>query len=200
MVKGRNSIISDRKISRRSTRIKKIAVKGAIEVPDFAGDRYSALKLIPWWQHDKIRGARIMVVGAGALGNEVLKNLALLGIGHIFIVDFDDIEASNLSRSVLFRPEDKGKSKAESAAGKIKELNPDVFVAFHNGNVITGIGLGIIRRMDLVIGCVDNIEARLFINEACWSLDKPWINGGIEAMQGVVDVFVPPDGPATSAL
>lgn len=195
MDKGSNSIISARKGKRKTIKILKPALKDAIVVPDFAGDRYSALKLIPWWQQDKISGARIMVVGAGALGNEVLKNLALLGIGHIFIVDFDDIEASNLSRSVLFRPGDSGKSKAESAACKIKELNQDVSVAFHNGNVITDIGLGIFRRMDLVIGCVDNIEARLFINEACWSLDKPWINGGIEAMQGVVDVFVPPDGP-----
>jgi molybdopterin/thiamine biosynthesis adenylyltransferase len=173
----------------------KAAVKEAVEIPDFAGDRYSALKLIPWWQHDKIRGAKIMVVGAGALGNEALKNLALLGIGHIFIVDLDDIETSNLSRSVLFRSGDSGKSKAELAALRLKEVNPDISVAFHRGNVITDIGLGIFRRMDLVIGCVDNIEARLFINEACWSLNKPWINGGIEAMQGVVDVFVPPDGP-----
>jgi len=94
---------------------------------------------------------------------------------------------------VLFRNSDNGKPKAETAAKHLKEINPDLSVAFFNGNVITEIGLGVFRRMDLVISCVDNIEARLFINESCWKVNKPWINGGIEAMQGVVDIFVPPN-------
>lgn len=164
-----------------------------VEVPDFATDRYASLKLIPWWQHHKISAARIMVVGAGAIGNEVLKNLALLGIGHIYIVDMDTIEASNLSRSVLFRPGDSGKFKATTAAQRLAEINPEIAISYLNGNVITDIGLGAFNSMDLVLSCVDNMEARLFINESCWKVTKPWINGGIEAMQGVVDVFVPPD-------
>lgn len=167
----------------------------SIEVPDFTNDRYASLKLIPWWQHEKIKNAKILVVGAGALGNEVLKNLALLGIGYIYILDMDTIEAANLSRSVLFRPGDNGNFKASIAAQRLREINPEIAISHFNGNVITDMGLGIFRNMDLVIGCVDNIEARLFINESCWKTNKPWINGGIEAMQGVVDVFVPPDSP-----
>ena len=66
-------------------------------------DRYSRLRLIAWWDQAKLAAARILVVGAGALGNEVLKNLALLGVGTIYLVDFDTIEQSNLTRSVLFR-------------------------------------------------------------------------------------------------
>ena len=67
-------------------------------------DRYARLRLIAWWDQDKLAASRVMVVGAGALGNEVLKNLALLGIGTVYLVDFDRIEQSNLTRSVLFRP------------------------------------------------------------------------------------------------
>ena len=74
-------------------------------------DRYSRLRLIGWWDQEKISNAKILVVGAGALGNEVLKNLALLGVGHVYLIDFDEIQASNLSRSVLFRAEHEGQSK-----------------------------------------------------------------------------------------
>jgi molybdopterin/thiamine biosynthesis adenylyltransferase len=72
-------------------------------------DRYSRLRLIGWWDQEKLAKARILVVGAGALGNEVLKNLALLGVGEIYLTDFDHIEKSNLTRSVVFRQRDCGR-------------------------------------------------------------------------------------------
>lgn len=165
----------------------------AVEVPDFVTDRYASLKLIPWWEQERVAAARVMVVGAGALGNEVLKNLALVGVGYIFVIDFDTIESSNLTRSVLFRAGDIGQPKAKVAAERVREMNPDVKVAFHCGDITTNIGLGAFRRMDVVIGCVDNVEARVFVNRACWKVGKPWINGGIDEMQGIVDIFVPPD-------
>src|SRR6185295_5874786 len=89
-------------------------------------DRYSRLRLIPWWRQEKLAAARVLVVGAGALGNEVIKNLALLGVGTVFVIDLDTVEPSNLSRSVLFRSEDGGKPKAEVAARRSEEINPDV--------------------------------------------------------------------------
>src|SRR5580658_10045721 len=76
-------------------------------------DRYSRLRLISWWRQERLRSARILVVGAGALGNEVVKNLALLGVGTTYLIDLDVVESSNLSRSVLFREADSGQSKAE---------------------------------------------------------------------------------------
>ena len=76
------------------------------------GDRYGRLRLIPWWRQEKLAAARVLVVGAGALGNEVVKNLALLGVGTILIIDRDVVEPSNLSRSVLFRLADGGRPKA----------------------------------------------------------------------------------------
>ena len=76
---------------------------------DFRTDRDASLKLIDWFDIERVRSARILVIGAGAIGNEVLKNLALLGIGHVFIYDKDTIDMSNLSRSVLFRASDAGR-------------------------------------------------------------------------------------------
>ena len=157
-------------------------------------DRYSRLKLIGWWDQQRLRDAKIMVVGAGALGNEVLKNLALIGIGKVHLIDFDVIENSNLSRSVLFRASDAGKLKAEVASVAARELNPDVQVEAICGNVLTDIGLGSVREMDLVIGCLDNREARLWVNRMCWKVGTPWIDGGIQEINGVAKVFCPPLG------
>src|SRR4051794_528520 len=157
-------------------------------------DRYSRLRLIRWWDQERLRAAKVMVVGAGALGNEVLKNLALLGIGHVWIIDFDRIENSNLTRSVLFRGADCGSSKAAAAADAVRGITPDVSFPPIDGNVITDVGLGLFRDADVVIGCLDNREARLWVNRCCWKVGTPWIDGGIQEISGVVKVFVPPDG------
>jgi adenylyltransferase/sulfurtransferase len=156
-------------------------------------DRYSTLRLIPWWRQERLRAARVLVVGAGALGNEVMKNLALLGLGTTFLIDFDCVEPSNLSRSVLFRQEDGGRPKAEVAARRARELNPEITVVPIHGDVITDVGLGLFADVDLVIGCLDNREARLWVNRQCWKSCTPWIDAGIQEIQGVVKVFVPPD-------
>ena len=157
-------------------------------------DRYSRMRLIGWWEQERISNARVLVVGAGALGNEVLKNLALLGFGHIVLIDFDTVDESNLTRSVLFRSSDAGLPKSEVAAAMIAELNPDCDVDIINGNVLTDIGLGLVRDMDVVIGCLDNREARLWVNRMCWKVCTPWIDGGIQEINGVAKVFQPPDG------
>lgn len=157
-------------------------------------DRYDRLRLISWWDQQRLADARILVVGAGALGNEVLKNLVLLGIGNIHLIDFDHIESSNLSRSVFFRDEDRGQPKAALAARRAGELNPDVTIHPIHGNVMTQIGLGWLRTIDVVIGCLDNREARLWVNRMCWKANVPWIDGGIQEINGVAKVYGPPDG------
>lgn len=157
-------------------------------------DRNASLKLIDWFDIRTVRKASILVVGAGAIGNEVLKNLALLGIGNIFIFDRDTIEKSNLSRSVLFREHDDGKHKAEIAARSVKEINPTVNARWKNGDIRFDMGLGFINRMDVVIAGFDNIEARRKINELCWLADRPWIEAGIEVFDGHVSVFYPNKG------
>lgn len=153
------------------------------------------MRLIAWWDQQRISAANIMVVGAGALGNEVLKNLALLGVGTIHIVDFDQVQPSNLTRSVLFRQEHTGQNKATVAASMAGELNPDCRLIAHDADVIQDIGLGLVREMDVVIGCLDNREARLWVNRMCFKANTPWIDGGIQEINGVAKVFRPPAGP-----
>ncbi len=158
-------------------------------------DRFHRFKLISWWDQHRLKNARVLVIGAGALGNELLKNLALLGIGNVLVADMDRIENSNLSRSVLYRVSDNGQLKATAAARAAQEIYPDMNVHAFNGNVVYDLGLGVFRWADIILGGLDNREARLAINRACWKLNKPWIDGAIEAIQGTARVFVP-DGPA----
>ena len=162
-------------------------------VEDAPDDRYSRLKLIPWWDQELLRKARVMVVGAGAIGNELLKNLALLGVGRLFIVDMDKIENSNLSRSVLYRAKDEGRFKAQVAAERCSDLNPDVKAQPLIGNISYDVGLGVFRAMDVVLGGLDNREARLNINMSCWKVSRPFIDGAIEVLHGIARVFTPPD-------
>ena len=156
-------------------------------------DRYESLRLIPWWRQERLAAAKVLVVGAGALGNEVLKNLALIGVGQIQVIDFDRVEAGNLARSVFFRLEDAGRPKAEVAVQRASELNPEVRFEAIVGDVIYDLGLGAFRAADVVIGCLDNREARLWVNRQCWKAGTPWVDAGIQEIQGVVKVFVPPD-------
>jgi molybdopterin/thiamine biosynthesis adenylyltransferase len=171
-----------------------VAQEKPIHIPNLHTDRLGTFEFISWWEREKVAKAKIMVVGAGALGNEVLKNLALMGIGNVFIIDFDKIEAANLSRSILFREEDSGRNKAEIAAARVKALNPDVHVQYLHADVTSQLGLGIIRRMDVVIGCLDNREARLAVNRYTYWMNKPWVDGAIQELLGLVRVFVPGQG------
>lgn len=163
-------------------------------IPNLKKDRLGTFSFISWWEREKVEAAKVMVVGAGALGNEVIKNLTLMGIGSIFIVDFDTIELANLSRSVLFRESDSGRKKAEVAAARAKELNPNVHVQYFHGDITTALGLGIFRRMDVIIGCLDNREARLAVNRFAYWINKPWVDGAIQEFLGLARVFVPGEG------
>lgn len=161
---------------------------------DFEEDRYSRLRLIPWWDQERLSSACIMVVGAGAIGNELIKNLALLGVGKILIFDMDSIENTNLTRSVLYRRSDVGRFKAEVAAERAMEMNPDVKAKAFVSNIIDDVGLGVFRRMNVVLGGLDNREARLAINQSCYKVGRPWIDGAIEVLNGFARVFVPGHG------
>ena len=148
---------------------------------------------LSWWKRQKVHNARIMVVGCGALGNEVLKNLALLGAGHLVLVDYDRVEHSNLTRSILFTSEDArcGVPKVEAAKRSIMSINPNVEVTALNADIGTDVGLGLIRRMDAVVACVDNRKARYLLNRLCMRAGVPWVDGGMEGMEGVAKVFAP---------
>jgi adenylyltransferase/sulfurtransferase len=165
-----------------------------IVITDPESDRYHTFGYISWWQQEVVRDATVLVIGAGALGNEVIKNLTLMGIGHILIADFDTIEDSNLSRSVLFRADDRGRRKVDAAADGVKALNPDVKVKAWHGDINFEMGLGVFRHVDAIIGCLDNREARLSINRFSWAVDRPWVDGAIQELMGIVRVFRPGEG------
>ncbi|MCI0553426.1 MAG: ThiF family adenylyltransferase [Anaerolineae bacterium] len=165
-----------------------------IHIPNLQKDRLGTFEFISWWEREKVQKAKVLVIGAGALGNEVIKNLALMGVGNIFIIDFDKIEAANLSRSVLFRETDNNRSKAEVVAARAKSINPEVHIQYLNADVTTGLGLGIIRRMDAIVGCLDNREARLAVNRFCYWMNKPWVDGAIQELLGLMRVFKPGEG------
>lgn len=164
-----------------------------IRLTDPGNDRYQRLRLIRWWDQDKIRNARALVIGAGALGNEVSKNLALVGMAKVWVLDFDRIETTNLTRSVLFRAHDVGRWKADVLAERASEINPDSTFLPLRWDVRHDLGLGFLSQMELVFGCLDNREARYYVNRACFLLRKMFIDGGLDTLNGSVSVFHPPD-------
>lgn len=161
---------------------------------DFLGPketRYDRHSLISWWDQEKLLNARVIVVGAGALGNEVLKLLALMGVGNITVVDFDVVSFSNLSRMVLFREEDIGKPKVEIAAKRIKEINPEIKITPINDDIRFALGLGEYRDNDLIFGCLDSVNARYELNRKCMLAGVEWIDGGISDYHGQVVRYSP---------
>ena len=158
---------------------------------DLQEDRFSRLRLIPWWDQEKIAAARILVIGAGALGNEILKNLALLGFRQIVVVDMDRIDESNLSRTVLYRDTDIGAYKVDVAARAYQSIAPGSLVQPIVANVTRACGLGLLASCDVILAGLDNREARLWINRSAWKVNRPWIDGAIEGINGVARVFLP---------
>ncbi|HEV3168274.1 MAG TPA: ThiF family adenylyltransferase [Isosphaeraceae bacterium] len=163
--------------------------------PQGTEDRFARFELISWWDQERLAKARILLIGVGALGNEILKNCALLGVGNVFAADLDAVESSNLSRSVLFRAEDCGKAKVEAAARRAAEIYPGIKVQPFRGNIVYDLGLGVYRWADVIVGGLDNREARVAINQAAARVGKVWIDGAIERLDGVARVFDPATGP-----
>ncbi len=144
-------------------------------------------------RQNQVSAAHVMVVGCGALGNEVLKNLVLMGVTHIVVVDFDIVEMGNLTRSVLFSKSDaeRKRLKVEVVAERLQQMNDAVEVTAICGDIAYDVGLGLIRQMDVVIGCVDSRWARFCINRLCMRAGIPWVDGGIDGLEGTVRVFAP---------
>jgi len=157
-------------------------------------DMLNRMKLYEWYDFETIRKTKVLVAGAGALGNEVGKNLVLSGFERITIVDMDRIVHSNLSRCVLFRKKDAdaGAYKAKVLAERLEQLNPGASVDYHIAK-IQEIDENGFKEYDLVIGCLDNIEARLYVNSHSYYHRIPYIDGATHGMIGKVQVVFPPE-------
>jgi molybdopterin/thiamine biosynthesis adenylyltransferase len=153
------------------------------------GARYLRHNLIDWFSQDSLAKTKVAVVGAGAVGNEVIKNLALLGVGEIHVYDLDRIEEHNLTRSVLFRTSDIGEAKATVAARRASELDPNILVVPHHGDFWSALSLSALRSFDVLFCCVDNFEARVRCNSLCYLAGVDFVNTGIDSRYAVVELF-----------
>ncbi len=144
----------------------------------------------------KLKQARVLVIGAGGLGSPALLYLAAAGIGKIGIVDFDNLEVTNLQRQVLFTTEDVGQNKAEAAAVRLNKLNPLIEIKSYNFNIKSSNALDLVKDYDLVLDGSDNFPTRYLINDACVLLGKPLVYGSILKFEGHISVFnfQTPDG------
>ena len=162
----------------------------------FDEDRMERSKRISWLDMDRIATTKCLVVGAGALGNEVIKDLVLSGFCHIELVDMDHVVRSNLNRCVFFREGDAERKtmKATIVASRAMELDPAATIISSVARIET-YDVERFRSFDLVLGCLDNIAARLHVNSHAYSAQKPYIDGGTNGFWGKVQVVVPPNTP-----
>jgi len=150
-------------------------------------DRFDRQKRISGWNQTLISNATIMVIGAGATGNEVVKNLVLAGVGKIIVIDYDFIETSNLSRCVLFNPKvaENKQYKADVIKEACKDLNPDVEVVSIKKD-LNSIDKSIYSECDVICSCLDNLEARLEANNYAYYNQIPFVDSGIDEFFGSV--------------
>lgn len=155
-------------------------------------ERYSRHILIPGFglaAQQKLKAARVLVVGSGGLGSPVLLYLAAAGIGTIGIVDFDVVDDSNLQRQVLFGVNEIGKPKVEAAKARLQALNPHIELVLYNTQLTSQNALDIIKDYDVVADGTDNFPTRYLVNDACVLLGKPNIYASIFQFEGQVSVF-----------
>ena len=138
--------------------------------------------------------SKALIIGAGGLGSPSAIYLSLAGVGTVGIVDFDVVELSNLQRQVLHHTSDVGRPKVQSALDNIKSYNPDVNVVLHETRLESDNAMDIISQYDLVINGADNFATRYLVNDACYLLNKPLVDGSILIFDGQATVFLPGEG------
>jgi adenylyltransferase/sulfurtransferase len=141
-----------------------------------------------------LMGSKALIIGAGGLGSPSAIYLSLAGVGTVGIVDFDVVELSNLQRQVLHHTADVGRPKVQSAVDNIKAYNPDVNVVVHEIRLESDNAMEIIGQYDLVINGADNFATRYLVNDACYLLNKPLVDGSILIFDGQATVFLPGEG------
>jgi molybdopterin-synthase adenylyltransferase len=162
-----------------------------------ADDRFARHRLIPGFSQDRVSAMKIGLVGAGAVGNEVLKNCLLMGVGAVDVFDFDTTELSNLTRSVFLRESDVGINKAQAAVARAQELHPNTQLTAITGAISKTLPLSRFAQYDVVVAAVDNIEARLRINDMALITEVAWINVAIDARSTMIEIF--PNSAETQA-
>jgi molybdopterin-synthase adenylyltransferase len=150
-------------------------------------ERYSRQLVLPEWSEQAqvaLRGASVLVVGAGALGSPVLAYLAGAGVGRLGVVDSDAVELSNLHRQWLH--DDLGAGKAESAAARLRALNPTILVESYPARLEESNAEFLVDGQDLVVDCSDSFDTRYLVNAACCAAGIALVQGGVVGLSGLV--------------
>src|SRR5882724_10614767 len=149
---------------------------------------------------EKLKAGSVLVVGAGGLGSPVGLYLAAAGVGRIGIVDFDEVDASNLHRQVLYGTSDVGRPKLEAARARLHDLNSEIAIDTHSAALTSENALEILANYDVVVDGTDNFPTRYLVNDACVLLGKPNVYGSIFRFDGQASVFDARSGPCYRCL
>jgi adenylyltransferase/sulfurtransferase len=177
-----------------------------VELPELTKDelsRYSRHLLLPEVGEEgqrKLKAARVLCVGTGGLGSPLALYLAAAGVGTLGLVDFDVVDASNLQRQIIHSTADIGRKKLDSAAEKLKALNPNLNVIKHDTLLSSANALDILKDYDVIADGTDNFPTRYLVNDACVLLGKPNAYGSIFRFEGQASVFATKDGPCYRCL
>jgi len=164
-----------------------------ITLNEFDQDKFDRSKRLEWLDFDAVRNSKVLLAGAGAIGNETAKNLVLSGYQNLTIIDIDHVARSNLNRCLFFTEQDvtKKRFKAEVVAEKVKFMDPGINVTYLTDRV-EDLSEKLIRSHGLVLGCLDNIESRLHLNAHCYFNRIPYVDGATRGLVGKVQVIIPP--------
>jgi len=148
----------------------------------------------------RLKGARVLLIGAGGLGAPAALYLAAAGIGHLGIVDADAVELSNLQRQVIHDTQAVARAKVDSAAARVHALNPHVDVATYHTRLTSSNAMELLAGYDVIIDGSDNFATRYLVNDACVLLGKPNVSGSVLRFEGQASVFSAGDGPCYRCL
>ncbi|RJK98070.1 adenylyltransferase/sulfurtransferase MoeZ [Vallicoccus soli] len=165
--------------------------------------RYSRHLIIPdvgMAGQKRLKNAKVLVIGAGGLGSPALLYLAAAGVGTLGVVEFDEVDESNLQRQVIHGQSDVGRSKAQSARDSIREVNPLVEVVLHEERLDTTNVMRIFEPYDLIVDGTDNFATRYLVNDAAVLMGKPYVWGSIYRFDGQASVFWAEHGPCYRCL
>jgi len=181
-------------------------IRNDSELPELESDeilRYSRHLILPEVALDgqrRLKGARVLLIGAGGLGSPLALYLAAAGVGTLGLVDFDVVDVTNLQRQVLHGTKDVGRPKLESAKDRIRDINPHVHVEGYPVKLTSANALEIARDYDVVVDGTDNFQTRYLTNDLCVLLGKPNVYGSIFRFEGQASVFATEDGPCYRCL
>jgi molybdopterin/thiamine biosynthesis adenylyltransferase len=153
--------------------------------------RHILLKEVGVEGQKKLWNAKVLLVGVGGLGSPVALYLAAAGVGTLGLADGDRVWLSNLQRQVIHHTPDVGRLKVESAAEKIRAMNPDVRLILHPERLVAANAVGIVRRYDFVVDATDSFQSKFLVNDACVLAGVPFSHGGVLRFQGQALTVIP---------